>query len=89
MRIAYLEKLNPTRNEARFYRMEVLPNLFGEWTLAREWGRIGRDAQTRHEWFETRSQAEGALTALETVKRQRGYFLFPQQLNFFDNIEVA
>ena len=44
---AHLEKLDPAKNIARYYRMSVLPNLFGEWTLHREWGRIGRGGQTR------------------------------------------
>lgn len=44
----YLEKRQPAKNMARFYRMAVLPNLFGEWTLYREWGRIG---QVRTAWF--------------------------------------
>ncbi|MCP4183432.1 MAG: WGR domain-containing protein, partial [Hyphomicrobiales bacterium] len=33
-----LEKRLPRRNMFRFYRLSILPNLFGEWTLAREWG---------------------------------------------------
>jgi hypothetical protein len=28
----YLEKHDAPKNQARFYRMLVLPNLFGEWT---------------------------------------------------------
>jgi predicted DNA-binding WGR domain protein len=38
----YLEKRQPAQKMARFYRMAVMPNLFGEWTLYREWGRIGQ-----------------------------------------------
>ena len=30
----YLEKRDPRRNQARFYRMSVMPNLFGEWTAS-------------------------------------------------------
>lgn len=89
MRNTYLEKLDPIRNQARFYRLAVLPNLFGEWTLAREWGRIGWNGKTRHEWFETRDEAERALVALENAKRRRGYFLHPQQLSLFNGSEVA
>ena len=32
----------------RYYRMDVQPDLFGEWCLMREWGRIGSAGQTRH-----------------------------------------
>ncbi|MBM1818021.1 WGR domain-containing protein [Sulfitobacter pseudonitzschiae] len=38
----YLEKRQPAQKMARFYRMSVMPNLFGEWTLYREWGRVVR-----------------------------------------------
>jgi predicted DNA-binding WGR domain protein len=38
----YLEKRDHTKREARFYRLAVLSNLFGEWTLERWWGRIGQ-----------------------------------------------
>ncbi len=33
----YLTKRDPARNVARFYRMFIAPNLWGEWTLFREW----------------------------------------------------
>ena len=36
----YLEKRDPRKWPARFYRMAILANFFGEWTLKREWGRI-------------------------------------------------
>jgi putative transposase len=36
----YLEKRRPAQKMARFYPMAVMPNLFGEWTLYREWGRM-------------------------------------------------
>ena len=50
---------------ARFYRMAVMPNLFGEWTLYREWGRIGQGGQVRMDWFEDEKQAVAALVTLE------------------------
>ena len=58
---------------ARFYRMAVLPNLFGEWTLAREWGRIGRPGQLRLDCHESRTGAEAAFVALKRRKMRRGY----------------
>ncbi len=79
----YLEKRDPRRNQARFYRMAVLPNLFGEWTLERQWGRIGQGGQTRLDWFDREVEAEAALMTLETDKRRRGYFVEPQQLPLF------
>lgn len=80
----YLEKRHPAKNIARFYRMAVMPNLFGEWSLYREWGRIGQDGQVRLDWFEEEHQAIAAMLALEKSKRQRGYWVMPQQLSMFD-----
>lgn len=76
----YLEKRDHQKNQARFYCMAVLPNLFGEWTLRREWGRIGTYGQVRLECFRSMAEAEDALLAMENRKRQRGYFMEPQQL---------
>lgn len=79
----YLEKRQPANNVARFYRMSVMPNLFGEWTLLREWGRIGQGGQVRMDWFSDEGQAVAALITLEAAKRQRGYWVEPQQLAMF------
>lgn len=70
---AHLEKLDPAKNIARYYRMSVLPNLFGEWTLHREWGRIGRGGQTRMDLFRSQVEAESALETLADAKQKRDY----------------
>lgn len=70
---AHLEKLDPTKNIARYYRMSVLPNLFGEWTLRREWGRIGRSGQVRMDLFRSQVEAESALETLTDAKQKRDY----------------
>ena len=69
----HLEKHDPTKNVARYYRMSVLPNLFGEWTLRREWGRIGRGGQMRLDLFRSQHEAEDALCSLTDAKRKRDY----------------
>jgi predicted DNA-binding WGR domain protein len=80
----YLEKRIPAKNLALFYRIAVLPNLFGEWTLYREWGRIGYGSRVRMEWFLDETEARAALITLEASKRSRGYWVEPQQLSMFD-----
>lgn len=45
----------------RFYRIYILPNLFGEWTQAREWGRIGTNCCSQIDWFETEQEAQSAM----------------------------
>ena len=79
----YLEKRQPAQKMARFYRMAIMPNLFGEWTLYREWGRIGQGGQVRMDWFSDENQASVALITLEAAKRKRGYWVEPQQLDMF------
>ena len=79
----YLEKRDPATNQARYYRMQVLPNLFGAWTLYREWGRIGQSGKVRMKWFDSEDLAVGALIVLEAAKRRRGYWVEPQQLALF------
>ena len=37
-----LHRTNAARNMHRYYRLDVQPDLFGEWCFVREWGRIGR-----------------------------------------------
>lgn len=69
----HLEKHDPDRNVARYYRMSVHPNLFGEWTLQREWGRIGQGGRIRLDLFRSEAEAERALSVLEGVKQRRAY----------------
>ena len=68
-----LERRDPTKRMLRFYTLQVLPNLFGEWGLLRGWGRIGRGGQLRADWFATQQEAVKAMEMLERAKRQRGY----------------
>lgn len=68
-----LEKHDPDRNIARYYRMSVHPNLFGEWTLQREWGRIGQGGRVRLDLFRCASGAKSALKTLEGAKQRRQY----------------
>ena len=61
---SYLEKHNAVKNEARFYSLIVMPDLFGEWTLYREWVRIGQSGKTRLELFATEEDARSALAVI-------------------------
>lgn len=68
-----LERRDPAKRLLRFYTLQVLPNLFGEWGLLRGWGRIGRSGQLRTDWFATQQEAVKAMRVLERPKRKRGY----------------
>jgi len=69
----FLEKLDPDKNLARDYRMSVLPNLFGEWTLRREWGRIGQGGHVRLDLFNSVTEAKSVLKMPERAKQRREY----------------
>lgn len=80
---SYLEKRDPTKNLARFYQLMVLPTLFGEWTVQKEWGRIGQAGQVRSLYFASQEDALRALLKLKAAKQRRGYWLRPEQLELF------
>jgi len=57
----------------RYYRMDVQPDLFGEWCLIREWGRIGSTGQTRVVPYPAPAEADEALHRQRRTKERRGY----------------
>jgi len=69
----YLTRIDPDHNMARYYAMSVQGTLFGEWSLVREWGRIGRGGQVRSTPFPTPAEAEAALHRWRDAKAKRGY----------------
>lgn len=68
-----LARTDTSQNIRRFYRMEIVPGLFGNWSLVREWGRIGQSGQVRVDWFPTEAAAHHARACLLTQKGRRGY----------------
>jgi len=47
----HLTRTDPEANLYRYYRMEIVRGLFGDWGLVREWGRIGGSGRVRTDWF--------------------------------------
>ena len=70
---ANLVRVRPERNEWRFYRMEVWPDLFGRALLMRHWGRIGTEGRRRLDPHPDAGAAINALAALLRAKRRRCY----------------
>jgi predicted DNA-binding WGR domain protein len=51
----------------------LAPTLFGEWSLIREWGRIGQPGTVRVDQFTTEEDAMAALAKKAGEKERRGY----------------
>ena len=69
-----VERIDPTANTYQFYRLRLLPNLFGGVSLLKEWGRIGTRGQHQIKSFEDATQAAVALHDAYNGKTKRGYF---------------
>jgi len=73
MTAIHMARIHAEKNMERFYKIDVQPTLFGEWSLVREWGRLGRPGTVRFEIHGTRGAADIALIAKWSEKRKRGY----------------
>ena len=68
-----LYRSDPTRNMARFYFLDIQPDLFGHWSVVREWGRVGAEGRLRADSYPTPIEAEAAFERLRRSKVRRGY----------------
>lgn len=68
-----LFRVDPAVNMARFYRIEILPTLFGEVSVLRNWGRIGTQGRMNIETCATPEEAECTAARTLRQKRRRGY----------------
>lgn len=69
MNAVVLYRIDTARRMHRYYRMDVQPDLFGQWCLMREWGRIGSAGQARSLPFPTPQEAEAALQRQRILRR--------------------
>ncbi len=60
-----MRRVEPARNMARFYSLDVERDLFGRVVLVRRWGRIGTAGKVRLDEYEGEGAALAALHALE------------------------
>lgn len=61
------------RPRVRFYRVDVTPNLFGEYSVLRAWGPVGRGGQQLLVWFSNLREACIAAERWQKRARRRGY----------------
>jgi predicted DNA-binding WGR domain protein len=63
----------PAKRQTRFYRLAIWPDLFGGFSLAREYGRIGQAGHLRLYTLAQEDDARSALVKILGRKRRRGY----------------
>lgn len=69
----HMTRHDPARNMARFYRIELAPDLFGGVQLVRHWGRVGTDGRSLRHWLATPDQAAAECRDWTRRKQRRGY----------------
>jgi predicted DNA-binding WGR domain protein len=74
---AELVKIAPAERQARFYRLEIWPDLFDGFSLAREYGRIGQAGRLQLDSFPELDAARQAFARIVSSKRRRGYVALP------------
>lgn len=69
----YLQRLDASRNMARFYCLAVEVDLFGDIVSIRRWGRIGRSGRQMTLLWGSVSDAVCDMERYAAAKRRRGY----------------
>jgi predicted DNA-binding WGR domain protein len=71
---AYLTKIDHNANQYRYYSLRIDPDLFGCWSLFREWGRLETDGGTvRIDSFKSEIEAVNRLVRITQQKQKHGY----------------
>jgi predicted DNA-binding WGR domain protein len=73
MHWVYMVRHDSSQNMHRFYQMTVSPGLFNDWSLVREWGRIGSPGKVRKNWYESEEDAITAGEKIREAKQKKGY----------------
>lgn len=71
--LASFVKIEARADCYRFYRLALWPDLFGGWSLVREWGRLGQEGTLRLRSFATEAEAEAAMREECRRRVRRGY----------------
>ena len=80
MNCIYLERHDSDHNMHRFYQLFVSPGLDGDWSLVREWGRVGSPGTVRKDWFDTEPEALEAAGKVFDAKKKKGYRVIIEKL---------
>jgi predicted DNA-binding WGR domain protein len=64
---------NTAGRAVKYYRMDIVQGLFGDWSLVHEWGKFGEEGQSRMDWFQTEAEAKDARFVIHMEKAMAGY----------------
>ena len=64
---------DPKKPSARFYRIEISTNLFEEFSVLREWGRVGGNGRQIIDLFPDLLSASLAADNIRKTNLRRGY----------------
>lgn len=67
--------VDPTKNRRRFYTLAWQPGLWGEATLVRTWGRLGRRGRSLAKTYAGQESAEEEIGHLIRRRLQHGYWV--------------
>ena len=71
---AYLTRQDDNTRHCRYYSVRIDPDLFGRWSLIRQWGRLDyHGGVLRIDSFESETLALGRLSRIVARQKQRGY----------------
>lgn len=70
-----LIRIDPSRNMHRYYLLRYEQDLFGQWLLVRQWGRVGRSRQVRRKAVAGVNEAVLEALTHATAKLRKGYRL--------------
>ena len=71
--LVLLQRVRPERNEARFYLIQVGPDLFGQHSVLRIWGRIGGGQRQQLSVFDCHDEAVYFARKLIRLRQRHGY----------------
>jgi predicted DNA-binding WGR domain protein len=76
-------KIDPERNERRWYVVAWGPTLFGTWSVTRAWGRLGTNwSQRRVEEFPSEEEACAEVDVQAERRERRGYMVTSDGVGF-------
>ena len=91
MTAVILHRIDPAQNMARFYALDVQPDLFGGILLVKAWGRIGGHGRVVHELHRPRRKPAPPCSARPSgsggagISEASGSWIFLSELCYAGN----